>query len=135
VDAGFGAALKGTRTRYALPLEEVASHLQIDQGFLKALEDGTIAEECSELTARAYVRVYARFLGHDAEAILRGEPVGEPYPDSVAAQLAPEVPPAQPEDTAAAGVADSQGERPTGQLVMRVRIDRGRASPGARRKG
>jgi transcriptional regulator with XRE-family HTH domain len=88
----IGATLRRTRLGHGASLEKVARHLGVDGELLHALEEGTIAEVCSDLQVRAYVRLYARFLGYDAEGILRGEPAVDPADDAeivaIAAELA-----------------------------------------------
>lgn len=58
---------------------------------LQAIESGAIDAVASPAVAQAHRRVYARFLGFDAEAVLAGEPPGEPDPACLAAELAAQV--------------------------------------------
>ncbi|MGI8874330.1 MAG: transposase [Egibacteraceae bacterium] len=83
-----GQAFRHARERHGLSLDAIADELLVRAGLLEAIESGTIDEVANPAVAQAHRRVYARFLGFDAEAVLGGEPPGEPGPASAAAEPA-----------------------------------------------
>ncbi|MEH6651154.1 MAG: RodZ domain-containing protein [Motiliproteus sp.] len=64
-------ALKKTREKQGLSIAEVSDRLKISVNCLKALESNDIDSLPGLAFARGYIRTYGRFLGLDADALIR----------------------------------------------------------------
>jgi hypothetical protein len=82
VESDIAGALQRTRERHGADLAAIAAHFQLSPALLRDIEAGRITHEAEGMAERAHLRVYARLLGFDAEAVLAGKPVGEPSDDA-----------------------------------------------------
>lgn len=78
LDSAIGQAFRATRAQHGVTVRQASGHLDVPEQHLASIEDGTIAERVRPPVAAAYLRIYARFLGYDAERILAGDPPGTP---------------------------------------------------------
>jgi transcriptional regulator with XRE-family HTH domain len=103
MDEGVGDALRRTREQNGLSLAVVAAHLGVCSSDLADIEKGLL-DRLGETRARGYVRLYARFLGHDAEGILLGRPAGRGRSGAPASELAAQRsrPPSSPDPSSPA---------------------------------
>jgi transcriptional regulator with XRE-family HTH domain len=66
-----GADLREARERLGLSLDDVAANLRIRLRHLEALEEGRLSTLPGSAYALAFVRTYARYIGLDAEEMVR----------------------------------------------------------------
>ena len=82
MDSGVATAFRAVRERHGVSIVEAARTLGVNVAYLAAIEDGSIEQVASEVAAKAHLRVYARYLGFDSEAVLQGDPPGIPSPEA-----------------------------------------------------
>jgi hypothetical protein len=123
MDSTISSALHQAREQHALSIATVATHLGVRAAVLEELEQGGADEAASSVSAQAHLRVYARFLGFDAEAVLVGHPAGTPSRSSAAATLASRRPTAHPSPS-------PRGLRPAAELAAEPE-PRGETAPPA----
>ena len=68
---GVGADLRAARERLGWSLEDTSAYVRIRLPFLRALEEGRLADLPAPVYALAFVRTYALALGVDADEIVR----------------------------------------------------------------
>lgn len=71
----LGELLRDKRRELNLSLKEVENATSIRMGYLKALEEGDVAQLISPIYAQGFLRQYALFLGLDGEELIRENPL------------------------------------------------------------
>ena len=92
----IGSSLREARQARSLTLEQVARVTHVRAHYLQALEAGDISAIPSLAQARGFLRIYAGYLGLDAETLLDKLEGGPPSQPAPVASLASEARPAEP---------------------------------------
>ncbi len=79
-DVRLGVLLRESRRRRALTLADVHRDIRINPDYLEALEDERWGDLPAPVYARGFLRSYARYLGLDADAVLKMMPADLPKP-------------------------------------------------------
>lgn len=76
----LGDAFRTERTRRGITLDDAERTTRINRVYLEAIEDGRLETLPAPVYTRGFVRLYARFLGLDADAAVAAIPEGLPRP-------------------------------------------------------
>ncbi|TAK80256.1 MAG: helix-turn-helix domain-containing protein [Dehalococcoidia bacterium] len=76
----LGEAFRNERTRRAISLGDAERTTRINRVYLEAIEEGRLEALPAPVYTRGFVRLYARFLGLDADAAVAAIPEGLPRP-------------------------------------------------------
>ena len=76
----LGEAFRNERMRRAITLNDAERTTRINRVYLEAIEEGRLETLPAPVYTRGFVRLYARFLGLDAEAAVAMIPDGLPRP-------------------------------------------------------
>ncbi len=76
----LGDAFRSERSRRGISLNDAERTTRINRVYLEAIEDGRLETLPAPVYTRGFVRLYARYLGLDAEAAVAAIPEGLPRP-------------------------------------------------------